>query len=166
MRRLIIGAVLVASLAVAGSAAAGGWATAGLAPPPDGTGPGDTWNAQVTIRQHGMTPLSGVKPTVSIRNEKTGASKTFPARPTGKPGVYEAKVVFPEAGTWSYAVWDGFTQYGGEKAHRFAPVTIGGGSSGSSFDLPALSAGVVAVLAAAALLFIGYRRRPRAVRTA
>lgn len=167
MRRFILGTALAASLFVAGSAGAGGWATAGLAPPPEGTSPGDTWNAQVTIRQHGITPLSGVEPSVTIRNDDTGASKTFPAKPTGKPGVYEAKVVFPEAGTWSYEVWDGFTQYGGAKAHRFAPVTIGGGDGsgggGSSLDLPTLSAAILAVVAAAALVFVGYRRRPRAV---
>ena len=163
MRRLIIGAVLVAALAAAGSASAGGWATAGLAPPPDGIGPGETWNAEVTILQHGRTPLSGVEPTVRIVNDETGASKTFAAKPTGKPGVYEAEVVFPAAGTWRYEVWDGFTQYGGAKAHTFGPVTIGGEpvGGGSSVDLPAVSAGIVAVLAAAALVFIGYRRRPR-----
>ena len=164
MRRFVIGTAIAASLAVAGSAGAGGWATAGVAPPPDELSPGDTWNAQITIRQHGMTPLAGVEPTVTIRNADTGASKTFEASPAGKRGVYEAKVVFPEAGTWRYEVYDGFTQYGGARAHTFAPITIGGasgGSGGSSFDFPAVTAAIAVALAAAALVFVGYRRRPR-----
>ena len=57
----------------------------------------------------------------------------------------------------------GFPQYGGGKPHPFGPVTIGGepAGGGSSVDVPAVSAGIAAVLAAAALVLMGYRRRPR-----
>ncbi|MDQ3778635.1 MAG: FixH family protein [Actinomycetota bacterium] len=127
MRKLLISFVLVA-LAAPAAAAAGGWATAGLAPPPDDVGPGDTWNARITILQHGQTPLSGVTPTLTIRNG--GTAKTFAAAPTDEAGVYVANVVFPSAGTWSYEVHDGFTRYGGAKTHSFAPVTIGDGGGG------------------------------------
>ena len=51
MRSLLI--VAAAALVVAAPAAAGGWATAGLGPPDDGLGAGDTWNAEVTVMQHG-----------------------------------------------------------------------------------------------------------------
>src|SRR6266508_2503607 len=113
--RTLIGTI-VGALALAGTASAGGWATAGLSPPSGGIGPGDTWNAVVTILQHGQTPLVGMRPTVTIRNH-AGKALTFPARPTGKPGVYLAKVKFPSAGTWRYEVYDGFTLYGGQKTH-------------------------------------------------
>ena len=43
--------------------------------------------------QHGRTPLEGVAPTVHIRSGDT--TRTFVAEPTGKPGVYHARVVFP-----------------------------------------------------------------------
>jgi len=76
MRTLL--ATTIAALAVVGSASAGGWATAGLSPPSGGIGPGDTWNAEVTILQHGQTPLVGMKPTVTIRND-AGKAITFPA---------------------------------------------------------------------------------------
>jgi YtkA-like protein len=158
MRTLI--ATTVAALAVVGTASAGGWATAGVSPPSGGIGPGDTWNAEVTILQHGQTPLVGMKPTVTIRND-AGKAITYPAKPTSKPGVYLAKVKFPSAGTWRYEVYDGFTQYGNAKKHTFAPITIGGGTSDSSFPLlPSLGGGALALLAAAGLvLFIRRQRR-------
>jgi hypothetical protein len=122
MRRLLMVLVLGA-LALPGAAVAGGWATAGLAPPPEDVGPGDTWNAQITVLQHGQTPLDGVVPTVTIRNGSE--TRTFTASPAGEPGKYVAEVVFPSSGTWSYEVYDGFTQYGGATTHRFQPVSIG-----------------------------------------
>jgi hypothetical protein len=124
MRKVLMAIVAAATFALPGAAAAGGWATAGLGPPDDGLGAGETWNAKVTILQHGQTPLSGIEPTVTIRNDE-GTTRTFPARPIGEAGVYEAQVKFPSGGTWSYEVYDGFEQYGGAQTHRFAPVTIG-----------------------------------------
>jgi hypothetical protein len=161
MRRLILGSLLAAALIPAGVASAGGWATAGVGPPPDGgIGAGDTWNAQVTILQHGQTPLVGVKPTLTIRND-AGKAVTFPAKPTGKPGVYVAKVKFPSAGKWSYEVYDGFTQYGGAKTHTFGAITVGGaGGGGSSFPvLPSIGGAALVLLAAAGLLLLIRRQR-------
>jgi hypothetical protein len=84
--------------------------------------------------QHGRTPLDGLKPTLTIRkspprissSDATGrsTSRTFVARPAGRPGLYRARVVFPSAGTWSYEVFDGFVQYGGAQTHHYAPVKI------------------------------------------
>ena len=48
--------------------------------------------------------------------------ETFAAKPTGKPGVYRAAVVFPTAGKWSYEVDDGFIS---GQPHTFPPVQIG-----------------------------------------
>jgi hypothetical protein len=97
MKKMLVSLALVV-LAAPASALGGGWATAGLAPPEGSVGAGDTWNAQVTILQHGMTPLAGVSPTVTIRNASTGEEKTFAAKPTDKTGVYLAEVVFPSQG--------------------------------------------------------------------
>jgi hypothetical protein len=155
MRKLLF-ALTLAALALPASALAGGWATAGLGPPDDGIGPGDTWNAKVTILQHGMTPLSGLHPTITIRNGST--SKTFQTTATGEPGVYLAKVVFPSAGTWSYSVYDGFTQYGGAKTHGFPNVSIGAGGGGSGFPVVTTTALFAALLGAAGLLFLLVRR--------
>ena len=79
------------------------------------------------------------------------------AEPTGTTGVYEAAVVFPGAGTWSYEVDDGLvsTGYGESTTSTYAPVDVrpaaGGGDSDPFPVLPALGVvGAVALLAAAA----------------
>ena len=41
---------------------------------------------------------------------KRRGAPVFAAEPTGQPGVYRARVVFPSAGTWSYGVDDGFAE--------------------------------------------------------
>jgi hypothetical protein len=151
--------IVVAVLVFAAPAAAGGWATAGLGPPNDGLGAGDTWRAEVTILQHGQTPLVGVQPKVIISNE-AGVRKEFAAKPTGKAGVYVAEVKFPSEGQWTYAVYDGFTQYGGAKTHTFAPVQIGPGNGGG-FSLPVWPLAAAAALAAvAAGVLLARRLRP------
>jgi hypothetical protein len=110
----------VVALALPATAQAGGWATVGVSSSPDGIAPGEPWVAQLTILQHGVTPLEDVQPRVLIDGPR-GQRRAFAARPAGEPGVYRASVTFPSAGTWRYAVDDGFTQ-----THTFAPVTIDG----------------------------------------
>ena len=160
MRKILIVVALGTALATAAGASAGGWATAGLAPPPDGVGAGDTWKAEVTILQHGRTPLDGVRPAVIISNGKT--TLPFAAKPTGEPGTYVANVKFPRGGEWRYSVDDGFG-----RTHTFAPVDVGGsGSAGSSIGLAETAGGVAVALALAAALMLFTRRQrpaPRAV---
>lgn len=157
MRKLLFGLV-VAALALPAGAAAGGWATVGLGPPSDGTGPGDTWNAKMTILQHGNpeTPLMGVIPTVTIRNGST--TKTFKGTMTDLEGVSVAKVVFPSAGKWSYTVYDGFTAYGGATRHSFAPVTIGASGDGTGFPTMTVTAVLAALMGLALVLYLLARR--------
>jgi YtkA-like protein len=127
------------ALALAGTALAGGWATVQLSSTPHGLTAGQAWVVDITVLQHGKTPLAGVKPTVTIykaaavrtTSATSGLAKggpkermTFAAKPTARTGVYRARVVFPSAGTWRYQVYDGFTQYGGAQTHRYAPVKI------------------------------------------
>ena len=106
-------AAVVLALAPA-SASAGGFATVGVEPLPDGS---RSWDAQLTILQHGRTPLDGVHPRVIV--ERGSVRRSFAARPAGRPGVYHAEVVFPSPGTWAYAVDDGFSM-----THTFPPVQV------------------------------------------
>ena len=115
--------VVTAALTLPAAAQAGGWATVDLGSAPEGTQAGQAWVAELEILQHGVTPLEGVQPRVLIEGSD-GETRAFGAKPTGKPGVYRARVTFPSAGTWSYAVDDGFTQ-----THTFAPVTIDGAAT-------------------------------------
>jgi YtkA-like len=124
MRLATLG-VLVALL-VPASASAGGFATVGLDPLPDGARAGQPWVVDLTVLQHGRTPLEGVHPRVLVT--RGSQREAFPARATATAGVYRAEVVFPTAGTWEYEVDDGFTQ-----THTFPPVRVGSQSPGYAF---------------------------------
>jgi hypothetical protein len=147
MRTLLI--LTFAALALPAAALGGGFATAGVSPPSGGLGAGDTWQAKITLLQHGITPLQGVSPSVTIRGPET---RTFAARPTGEPGVYVAKVVFPTSGSYTYEVDDGFSQ-----VHSFAAIRILGpeaapGGGGFPGWLIAPLAAAALALAAGAVL--------------
>ena len=92
--------------------------------PPSGLEANQAWPVDITVLQHGRTALAGVTPIVRIRNDGGKLVKSFTAKPTGKTGVYHAVVSFPGEGTYSYEVYDGFTQYGGAQTHTFKPVQI------------------------------------------
>jgi YtkA-like len=163
MRTLLLTLAAVGALAVAGTASAGGWATAGVSQPPENPTAGSTWDAKITILQHGQTPLVGISPTISLVGTG-GQRETFTTTATDEPGVYLAKVKFPAAGSWSYEVYDGFGEYGGAQTHTFGAISVGAGSAGSGFDLPSLpiTAGILLALGAAIALVLGMRRvRPR-----
>ena len=161
MRQLIALSALVAALAVAGTANAGGFATVGLSSLPTGIGPGELWDPDITIRQHGVTPLDGLTPTLTIRSVSSGASHDFTGSPTGEPGVYRVHVVFPESGDWNIAVATGWW---GEGGLTTGPVTIedapAGGADPGSFPTRTLLIGAVLVVLLAAAT-VGARRRWR-----
>jgi len=152
MRRLL--AIAALALAAAPGALAGGWATVGLTPlPPDDIQAGDAWTPQVTVLRHGRTPTDGAAPSITI---SSGAdTTTIPLEPAGKTGLYSARVVFPHAGTWSYAIDNGLaaTGYGGSQTTTYEPIVVGSGTSGG-FALPggwatgAATAMMLAMLAA------------------
>lgn len=142
MRHILIGFLL--ALALPATASAGGFATVGLAPPPASVGPGDTWNAQLTVLQHGRTPMEG---SVSMTVYTGGGEQEFVlAKPTDRPGVYRAAVTVPE-GEWRYTATDPF---GVE--HRFPSVeaaAVRQGDrppvSGASSPWPAIGIGLAAL---------------------
>jgi hypothetical protein len=151
---LVAAAALAALLMAPATSLGGGWATVDLSSLPDGTQSSEEWVVELTVLQHGRTPLQGVEPRVLIRGPDDRAEHAFAAKPTGHAGVYRARVVFPSAGRWSYAVDDDFSQ-----VHELGVVRIGaGGEEASAGALGiAIGAGVLAVLLTGAL-----RRRRQA----
>jgi hypothetical protein len=149
MKKILL--ALLAAAVLAPAAAAGGWATVGLSSlPPDELKAGGTWSVDLTVLQHGVTPLENVQPTITLFGEDGTVGGTFAATPAKEPGVYHAEVRFPTSGTWRYEIHDGFTQ-----THTFKPVEIGPASSPSSF--PTLPVGGIAfalVLATALAVFL------------
>ena len=114
-------------------AAAGGFATAGLSSTPAGTAPGKPWTVDITVLQHGRTPLDGLTPRVQISSAAGDEFREFRAAPTGESGVYRAVVVFPRAGEWDYRVLDGFND---QMPHTFPTVRIGDGAAAPAAPSP------------------------------
>ena len=149
MRRLLLAVSLL--LFFAPAAHAGGWATVSLSSTPTGK----NWTVDLTVLQHGRTPLNDLQPVVTIRSGDT--IKDFAAKPTGKPGTYRAQVVFPTTGRWTYQIDDGFIS---QLPHTYPPVQIGEGTgtaAAASTDdggpnLLWLIPGLVLLAAAAALI--------------
>lgn len=141
-----IGVLLLALAATTGTAYAGGWATVELGESPGGLVAGEPWRVELIVKQHGVTPLAGVTPSVKIDNGE-GVVKTFAARPTDRVGTYVADVEFPSGGTWKTRLYDGFTD---AYPHRLAPLTVapaaGETVGGDGFPWPqAIMIGVVAL---------------------
>jgi len=157
MKKLVL--MLAVALVAVPAASAGGWATVGLSSlPPAGLEADQTWPLDITVLQHGQTPLAGVTPVVRIRDAGGKVVKSFTAAPTGKTGVYHAVVSFPAGGTYSYEVYDGFGTYGGAQTHTFNPVEIG--APGGSFPYLPLGLALALALGLAAAT-VAYRRRDR-----
>lgn len=118
-RLLLVGLSALAATTAAPAANSGCWATVKLSSLPTAR----VWNVNVTPLQHGFRPLPNAKPRIEIRRS-TGAWRSFSAKPTARRGVFRARVVFPNAGTWRFRVWDGFEPHCA-RYHTYAPVTIG-----------------------------------------
>jgi hypothetical protein len=158
--RWITAAVVTGVLALPAGAQAGGWATVTLSSTPDGLDAGQPWLVELEILQHGRTPLDGVEPAVILTERETGERRTVPARPTGRPGIYLARAVFPSAGRWQYVVDDGFS-----RRHTYPAVDVGaetpavpasaaapgGDAGGGDFPWTALAAALAAGLGVAGL---------------
>ena len=152
MKRLLL-VLAVAAVAIP-VASAGGWATVGLSSLPTNTPAGGTWSVDLTVLQHGRTPLEGITPVLTIANG-IGETREFAGVATGKPGVYRVDVVFPASGTWSYEVWDDFS-----RTHTFKPVEIG--APADSFPYLPLGLAAALALALAGGTVLALRRRTAA----
>jgi hypothetical protein len=155
---LVLVVAAMAAVTLIGAASAGGWATVGLSSlPPAGLPANQDWPVDITVLQHGQTPLAGVTPIVRIRDDGGNVVKSFTATPTGKTGVYHANVRFPAEGSYSYEVYDGFTKYGGAQTHTFKPVVIGASDGGFPYGWLVL---VLAAALATATILTLRRRQP------
>jgi hypothetical protein len=167
VRRLLIAVPLV-FLALTATAFGGGWATVGMSSTPDGAKPGEPWVVDMTILQHGRTPLEGLSPTLTIVNGD--ARQTFQAKETKEAGVYRVSVTFPSSGLWRYEVNDGFVT---GQPHTFKAVQVGApgtpppaanttttAADDGGPSLLWLIPGLALLSAAAALLIVRRPRRP------
>jgi hypothetical protein len=159
MKKLVL-AVLAAAVLVP-AASAGGWATVGLSSlPPNGLEPNQAWPVDITVLQHGQTPLSGIAPVVTVRDDGGSPVGRFTGTPTDTVGTYHAVVRFPAEGTYTYEVYDGFAEYGGAQTHTFEAVVIGPAESSFPYLPVGLTLALVLGLALAATTIVLRRRGP------
>ena len=86
--------------------AIGGWAAVTVDDVPDHLVAGKPVSLSFVIRQHGLSPLNDLSPSISIQSGSTKSS--IPAKATGKAGQYAASVTVPRAGDWTITVNSGF----------------------------------------------------------
>lgn len=180
MRRLVT--MLALALAIGALAAGPALAKqvgANLDSTPAGLDAGDSWTPLLFIVRDGHElQTSGAPPTLTIRNA-AGETTDFTAGTGPEPGVYELRVVFPEAGQYHYWVTDPATG----RRYEFPAVTIGEpvaaapvvhpkdpvpvAADGGSFPAWPVALGAAAGLVLAGLALLYARRGPRsAVRAA
>ena len=120
MRRLMTGLLLMLVAAALAGPAAAKEATVELGSTPAGLGPGDPWNLGIQVFADPGALANADPPVVTIRNS-AGEETRFPAEPLGtEPGTYTATVVFPEAGTWTYEVYESAIG----RTYEYDPVVI------------------------------------------
>lgn len=91
----------------ASPAGAGGWAVSTLDPIRTPLAPGST-AVGFTIRQHGVRPVNPDGDVGIEMRDPAGGSRFFPADAHGSPGHFVARVRFDAAGTYRWAVHQGW----------------------------------------------------------
>ena len=141
----------------------------GSARPPREPSPGTPWNVNITVLQHGRTPLDGLSADDDDPQRRRAPRPSPRSRPAS-PASTAPRSSFPSAGQWTYEVNDGFITGQphtfpavqiGEPAQRPAPRTTTGDDGGPRVSWLAIP-GIALLLAAVALLVW---RPPRRART-
>ena len=101
-----VGALVVASTAAFG--ANGGWAVVSVAKIPDAWIAGKPLQLTWQVRQHGVTPLDGLTPTLEARaGSRRVTGRTWAFDEGGQQG-YRGTITFPEPGEWQVTIHSGF----------------------------------------------------------
>jgi hypothetical protein len=106
VRRTLIPALLalVALMMLSASVVAGGWGTVVLHEGPEDVSAGVVERIEFEIMQHGVTPTDWTTTWVQITNGETGATERVAATYDRSIGRWVAEIIFPSAGTWTWAV--------------------------------------------------------------
>src|SRR5689334_10435627 len=86
---------LIATVALSAPALAGGFAVTTFDQLPATVRAQETYAFGYTVRQHGVTPLSGIDTRIVAQSSTTGETIAFDGAPRGEPGHYVAQVRFP-----------------------------------------------------------------------
>jgi hypothetical protein len=81
---------------------AGGWAVITLDDLPTNVVTGESLTIGFTVRQHGITPMDGLYPTVTA--SLGGKRFVVDAEADDAPGHYTATLTFPDEGNWNWSI--------------------------------------------------------------
>ena len=101
--RIALALAALLSLIFALPAFAGGWAVITLDELPTDVVAGEPLTIGFTVRQHGITPMDGLEPTI-VANLFKEQEFVVHAEPSGKPGHYTATLTFPTEGEWNWSI--------------------------------------------------------------
>ena len=139
---------------------AGGWAVITLDELPGKIAAGGPLEIGFTVRQHGVTPMDGLTPTVTA--SRSGATVSGQATARGETGHYVATLTLPEAGEWEWSI-QAFTVN-----QPMPPLSVSEASvasqNRSQTSLPAVLpvlAGILGLASLAAGLLVVLRRKAR-----
>lgn len=109
MKKLTLGAIGVVLLAsVVAFASTGGWAVVKVAKIPDAWIVGKPLQLQWQVRQHGVSPLNDLQPTLVARaGNRLARGTTWKFDEDGEKG-YRGRIAFPEPGEWQVTIESGF----------------------------------------------------------
>ncbi len=98
---------LIALFVAVTTAYAGGWAIITVKDFPDYAVTGKPLTLIFTVRQHGVTLMEGLKPSVRFKTPFSQESKSA-ATPTANKGEYSADLNLAQAGEWTIVIDSGF----------------------------------------------------------
>lgn len=107
MRKLYIPLVFAAAAALSAFARPGGWASITVDPRPDSVVVGQPVRLAFLVKQHGVTPLAGLKPRIELRAPGRDTIR-IAAKELKETGRYAADISFPTAGEWSINIHSSF----------------------------------------------------------
>lgn len=100
--RILVGMVLLLSLAIAVPVFAGGWAVITVDDLPVTATAGEPLTIGFTVLQHGKTPTSGLSPTIAFTLPKEKQFSVIAEE--DDTGHYTASVTFPREGEWEWTI--------------------------------------------------------------
>jgi len=120
----------VLPLAAALSVAAGGWAVITLDDVPDALVQGKRVTLTFAVRQHGHTPLDGLRPSIEATQLPGGERFRTEAVPADGKGRYRTTLAMPDTGQWRLTINSGF---GPSHVDLDPIVVLGPGQTGPSY---------------------------------
>lgn len=101
---LAIGLTFLLAMAFTVPALAGGWAVIILDELPGNVEANQPLEIGFMVRQHGVTPLSGLSPVIRARADGSSKSVIVEAVDEGKVGHYVATLTLPQSGQWEWSI--------------------------------------------------------------